>query len=32
MFSNRREFMPSWTAAQLSDAEIRLIFMYVDSL
>lgn len=31
-FSNRRDFMPSWTAAQLSDADIRLIFMYVDSL
>ena len=31
-FSNRREYMPKWTAAELSDAEIRLIFMYVDGL
>lgn len=28
-FSNRAEFMPKWTAAQLSDAEIRLIFAFV---
>ena len=32
MFSNRREFMPRWTAAQISDAEIQLIFTYVGSL
>jgi mono/diheme cytochrome c family protein len=32
MFSNRREFMPKWTATQITDAEIRLIFTYVDSL
>jgi mono/diheme cytochrome c family protein len=31
-FSNRREYMPKWTATELSDAEIRLIFMYVDGL
>jgi mono/diheme cytochrome c family protein len=31
-FSNRREYMPKWTAAELSDAEIRLIFTYVDGL
>jgi mono/diheme cytochrome c family protein len=31
-FVNRREFMPKWSAAELSDAEIRLIFMHVDGL
>ena len=31
-FSNRREYMPKWTAAELSDAELRLIFQYVDTL
>jgi mono/diheme cytochrome c family protein len=31
-FSNRREYMPKWTAAELSDAELRLIFDYVDGL
>jgi mono/diheme cytochrome c family protein len=31
-FSNRREYMPKWTAAELSDAELRLIFMHVDGL
>jgi mono/diheme cytochrome c family protein len=31
-FDNRKEFMPKWTGAQLSDAEIRLIFGYVDGL
>ena len=31
-FSNRREYMPRWTAAELSDAELRLIFQHVDSL
>ena len=31
-FSNRRDFMPKWTAAQLSDAEIQLIFTYVNGL
>jgi mono/diheme cytochrome c family protein len=31
-FSNRREYMPKWTTAQLSDAEVRLIFGYVDGL
>jgi mono/diheme cytochrome c family protein len=28
-FGNRREFMPKWTAAQLTDAEVRLIFNFV---
>jgi mono/diheme cytochrome c family protein len=31
-FANRREYMPKWTAAELSDAELRSIFMYVDGL
>ena len=31
-FENRREYMPKWTAAELSDAELRLIFAYVDGL
>jgi mono/diheme cytochrome c family protein len=31
-FSNRREFMPKWTATELTDAEIRLISTYVDTL
>jgi mono/diheme cytochrome c family protein len=31
-FSNRREYMPKWTPAELSDAELRLIFTYVDGL
>jgi mono/diheme cytochrome c family protein len=31
-FGNRREYMPKWTAAELSDAELRSIFMYVDGL
>ena len=31
-FANRREYMPKWTAAELSDAEIRSIFMYVQGL
>jgi mono/diheme cytochrome c family protein len=31
-FDNRREYMPKWTAAELSDAELRSIFMYVDGL
>ena len=32
MFSNRREFMPKWTATQITDAEIRLIYTYVSGL
>ncbi len=31
-FANRREYMPKWTAAELSDAEVRLIFMHVAGL
>jgi cytochrome c553 len=31
-FANRREYMPKWTPAELSDAEIRLIFMHVSGL
>jgi mono/diheme cytochrome c family protein len=31
-FENRREYMPKWTPAELSDAELRLIFTYVDGL
>lgn len=31
-FSNRRDFMPKWTAAQLSDAELQLIFQHIQSL
>lgn len=31
-FENRREYMPKWTPAELSDAELRLIFAYIDSL
>jgi mono/diheme cytochrome c family protein len=31
-FANRREYMPKWTAAELTDAEIRMIFMYVSDL
>ncbi|HEY0709080.1 MAG TPA: c-type cytochrome [Polyangia bacterium] len=31
-FSNRREYMPKWTATELTDAEIRLISTYVDTL
>lgn len=31
-FAMRREFMPKWTTTQLTDAELRLIFMYVDGL
>lgn len=31
-FANRREFMPKWSAAELTDAQIRLIFMYVSGL
>jgi mono/diheme cytochrome c family protein len=32
MFSNRREFMPKWTATQITDAEIRSIYTYVSGL
>ena len=31
-FSSRREYMPKWTATELTDADIRLIFTYVDGL
>jgi mono/diheme cytochrome c family protein len=31
-FANRREYMPKWTPAELSDAEIRLIFTHVSGL
>lgn len=31
-FGNRREYMPKWTATELTDAELRLIFMYVSGL
>jgi mono/diheme cytochrome c family protein len=31
-FENRREYMPKWTPAELSDAELRLIFAYIDGL
>jgi mono/diheme cytochrome c family protein len=31
-FAMRREFMPKWTTTELTDAQLRLIFMYVDGL
>ena len=31
-FVNRREYMPKWSAAELSDADIRAIFMHVSGL
>jgi mono/diheme cytochrome c family protein len=31
-FENRREYMLKWTPAELSDAELRLIFAYIDGL
>jgi mono/diheme cytochrome c family protein len=31
-FEDRREYMPSWTAEQLTDAEVELISQYVKSL
>lgn len=31
-FSNRTSYMPKWSSAQLTDAEIRLIHTYVSTL
>jgi len=31
-FSGRRDFMPKWSTTELTDADIKLIFTYVDGL